>query len=142
MEALGLLKGTSDSTIAPEKTLTIEEAIDLTQKCTHAHQLGWYQARSWGEGKGRDYDGHVLLTPSTVNTRHTIAPGERIWVTGPRLGEVSGHLPTIDSYTGQPVYVKAEWFRPVRKFVYESERTITGPIIFQDYFYGVSTKAQ
>ena len=142
MEALGLLKGTSDSTIAPEKTLSIEEAIDLTQKCTHAHQLGWYQARSWGEGKGRDYDGYVLLTPSTVNTRHTIAPGERIWVTGPRLGEVSGHLPTIDSYTGQPVYVKAEWFRPVRKFVYESERTITGPIIFQDYFYGVSTKAQ
>ncbi len=142
MEALGLMKGTSGSAIAPDKTLTIEEAIDLAQRCTHAHQLGWYQARAWGEGKGRTYSGSVLLTPSTVGTPHTIAPGERVWVTGPRLGADAEYLPITDSYTGQTMYVKAEWFRPVRKAVYASKRTITGPVIFQDYFYGVSTKAQ
>lgn len=141
MEALGLMNASSGGTLFPEKTCSIEEAIDLTEKCTHAHQLGWYQARSWGEGDGRSYFGNVCYIPhQEMSTNHTYAPGERVWVTGPRLGGSSKSLPILEPYTGQILYVDAEWFRPVRKFVYTSKRTITGPIIFQDYFDGVSTK--
>ena len=141
MEALGLMNASSGGTLVPEKTCSIEEAIDLTEKCTHAHQLGWYQARSWGEGDGRSYFGNVCYIPhQEMSTNHTYAPGERVWVTGPRLGGSSKSLPILEPYTGQILYVDAEWFRPVRKFVYTSKRTITGPIIFQDYFDGVSIK--
>ena len=141
MEALGLMNASSGGTLFSEKTCSIEEAIDLTEKCTHAHQLGWYQARSWGEGDGRSYFGNVCYIPhQEMSTNHTYAPGERVWVTGPRLGGSSKSLPILEPYTGQILYVDAEWFRPVRKFVYTSKRTITGPIIFQDYFDGVSTK--
>ncbi len=135
MEALGLVKGTSKTTIAPSGAFTIEEGIELAEKCTHAHQLGWYQARSWGEGRGRSYNGELAPFPLTGGgTRHDIAPGERIWVTGPRLGTTSKCLPTVDSYTGQTVYADAEWFRPVRKKVYSSKGTIVGPVIFQEHF--------
>lgn len=141
MEALGLMNASSGGTLFPEKTCSIEETIDLTEKCTHAHQLGWYQARSWGEGDGRSYFGNVCYIPhQEMSTNHTYAPGERVWVTGPRLGGSSKSLPILEPYTGQILYVDAEWFRPVRKFVYTSKRTITGPIIFQDYFDGVSIK--
>ena len=141
MEALGLMNASSGGTLFPETTCSIEEAIDLTEKCTHAHQLGWYQARSWGEGDGRSYFGNVCYIPhQEMSTNHTYAPGERVWVTGPRLGGSSKSLPILEPYTGQILYVDAEWFRPVRKFVYTSKRTITGPIIFQDYFDGVSIK--
>lgn len=142
MEALGLMNASSGNTLSPEKTCSIEEAIDLTEKCTHAHQLGWYQAKSWGEGSGRSYFGNVCLIPDDVRyINHIYAPGERVWVTGPRVGGSSKFLPILEPYTGQTLYVDAEWFRPVRKFVYTSKRTITGPVIFQDYFDGVSTKA-
>ncbi len=128
MEALGLMKGISATTIAPDKVCTIEEAIDLTQKCTHAHQLGWYQARSWGEGVGRSYNGGMQ------DSKYTVAPGERVWVIGPRIGDLAKALPVVDPYTGQIVYVDAEWFRPVRKNVFESKRTIIGPVIFKAQF--------
>lgn len=139
MEALGLMRGNADGTILPEKACTIEEAIELAQRCTHAHQLGWYQARSWGEST-RSYFGNVCIAPGAgYSTNQTFAPGERVWVTGPRLGGVSKFLPITEPYTGQTMYVDAEWFRPVRKAVYTSKRTITGPIIFCDYFDGVAT---
>ena len=132
MEALGLMNGTSEGKISPEKPCTIEEAIDLTEKCTHAHQLGWYQARSWGEGNGRTYFGNACYVPDeALSTWRIFAPGERVWVIGPRAGGDSKFLPIIEPYSGQTMYVDAEWFRPIRKHVYTSKRTITGPIIFQ-----------
>lgn len=141
MEALGLMEGAAGSTIAPDRACTVEEAIDLTEKCTHAHQLGWYQARSWGEGGGRSYSGNACLVPeSEMSTWRIYAPGERVWVTGPRAGGDSKFLPIVESYSGQIMYVDAEWFRPVRKHVYTSKRTITGPLIFQDYYEGVSLR--
>lgn len=117
----------------------IEEAIELAEKCTHAHQIGWYRARSWGEGEGRDYDGAVYEAPN-VSTNHTYAPGERVWVTGQRIGTMSQYLPIIDPLTGTDEFVKAEWYRPVRRCVYTSKRTITGPVIFADYFDGVPAR--
>lgn len=139
MEALGLMGPVSGGKLSPEKPCTIEEAIELAEKCTHAHQIGWYQARSWGEGEGRDYDGAVYEAPN-VSTNHTYAPGERVWVTGPRIGTMLQYLPIIDSLTGTDEFVKAEWYRPIRRYVYTSKRTITGPVIFADYFDGAPAR--
>ena len=75
-----------------------------------------------------------------MSTWRIYAPGERVWVTGPRAGGASKFLPIVESYSGQIMYVDAEWFRPVRKYVYTSKRTITGPLIFQDYYEGVSLR--
>lgn len=142
MEALGLMGASSNGILSPERVSSIEEAIELAEKCTHAHQLGWYQARSWGEGAGRSFFGNVCYSPNKgTSNNHTYAPGERVWVTGSRSGGMSKFLPILEPYTGQILYVDAEWFRPVRKFVYTSKRTITGPVIFKDYFEGTSTKA-
>lgn len=139
MEALGLMEGTSVSTISPGKSCTVEEAIDLAEKCTHAQQLGWYQVRSWGEGSGRSFFGNACYVPDeALSTWRIFAPGERVWVTGPRAGGNSKFLPIIEPYSGQAMYVDAEWFRPIRRHVYTSKRTITGPLIFQDYYEGVS----
>ncbi|UKI40031.1 MAG: hypothetical protein L6V35_04975 [Alistipes putredinis] len=50
MDALGLLKGTSETVLAPEAVCTIEKAVEVAEKSTHAQQLGWYQARRLGRG--------------------------------------------------------------------------------------------
>lgn len=139
MDALGLLKGTSETVLAPEAVCTIEKAVEVAEKSTHAQQLGWYQARSWGEGSGREYSGHVHIIPvHGGNINEFISPGERVWVTGPRLGQMWDFLPIVDPYSGQTMYVKAEWFRPVRKYVFTSDRTTFEPLHTRDYIDGVS----
>ncbi|UKI40032.1 MAG: hypothetical protein L6V35_04980 [Alistipes putredinis] len=47
-------------------------------------------------------------------------------------------LPIVDPYSGQTMYVKAEWFRPVRKYVFTSDRTTFEPLHTRDYIDGVS----
>ena len=136
MEALGLIKGKTSTTICPNDICSIEQAIDVAEKCTHAHQLGWYQARAWGEGAGRDFGGCVYTGPSEAySTFQTYAPGERVWVTGPRIGGMWEFLPIVDRYTGKTVYVKAEWYTPVRKHVFTSKKTVK-TIEFKDYWDG------
>lgn len=142
MEALGLMSQTSAGYISPEKPCTIEEAIDLAEKCTHAHQLGWYQAVNWGESVGRQFDGSVSMSAGAgTGTNHNYANGERIWVVGPHMGIMLNYLPMIDPLTGTVMYVKAECFRPIRKKVFTSKRTIRGPVVFADYFCGAPTGA-
>ena len=46
-------------------------------------------------------------------------------------------LPTIDCYTGQLLYVDAEWFRPVRPQVFTKKGTIVKSIQFRDYLDGI-----
>ena len=137
MDALGLVKPESASSFAPDAVFTIEQAIEVAEKSTHAQQLGWYQARSWGENQGRSYSGSLSTIPYAGGGCHFISPGERIWVVGPRLGGMWKFLPTIDCYTGQLLYVDAEWFRPVRPQVFTRKGTIVKSIQFQDYMDGV-----
>ena len=139
MDALGLLTGTSESELSPEAVCTIEQAIEVTEKSTHAQQLGWYQARSWGEGEGRSYEGAACYMPHVGGTtNHTHSPGERVWVTEPRVGLMWDFLPIRESYTGETMYVKAEWFRPVRPRVFKSNGTTFAPLHTRDYLDGVS----
>ena len=136
MEALGLIKGKTATTICPKEICSIEQAIDVAEKCTHAHQLGWYQERAWGEGIGRNVSGNVYTGPDEgYSTFQTYAPGERVWVTGPRIGGMWEFLPIVDRYTGKTVYVKAEWYTPVRKHVFTSKKTVK-TIEFKDYWDG------
>lgn len=137
MDALALVKPASASSFAPNEVLTIEQAIEVAEKSTHAQQLGWYQARSWGENGGRSYSGSLCTIPYAGGGCHFISPGERIWVVGPRLGGMWKFLPTIDCYTGQLLYVDAEWFRPVRPQVFTKKGTIVKSIQFRDYLDGV-----
>ncbi len=137
MDALGLMKGTSATTLGPEAVCTIEQAIEVAEKSTHAQQLGWYQARSWGENAGRSYAGFLTVIPSSGSCRHFISPGERVWVVGPRVGTMKKFLPVVESYTGQILYADAEWFRPIRPYVFTQSRTIVKGIRFQDYLEGI-----
>ncbi len=137
MDALGLMRGTSATALEPEAVCTVEQAIEVAEKSTHAQQLGWYQARSWGENAGRSYAGFLTVIPSSGSCRHFISPGERIWVVGPRVGTMKKFLPVIDSYTGQILYADAEWFRPVRPNVFTQSRTIVKGIRFRDYMEGI-----
>lgn len=137
MDAFGLVRPSSASSFAPEDVFTIEQAIEVTEKSTHAQQLGWYQARSWGENIGRGYFGNVCLFPDAGGpTNHFISPGERIWVTGPRLGGMCKFLPVTDCYSGQTLYIDAEWFRPIRPQVFTQDDTTVKSIRFKDYVDG------
>lgn len=142
MDALGLIKGESESTFASKDVLTIEWAIDAAEKSVYAHQLGWYQSRNWGEADVYEYLGFpTYLTPycclpDDAITFSTIAPGERVWVVGPRLGGMSEYLPVKEPVTGQTLYVKANCFRPVRKYVFKSEKTTLREGEFKNYMDG------
>lgn len=69
-------------------------------------------------------------------TFSTIAPVERVWVVGPRLGGMSEYLPVKEPVTGQTLYVKANCFRPVRKYVFKSEKTTLREGEFKNYMDG------
>lgn len=143
MEALELVKGASGSSLAPKGVFSIEQAIDVAEKSIYAHQLGWYQCRNWGETSPNNYpvnptyyiDYQLMPTSSTVYA--TVAPGERIWVIGPRLGTMSNFLPVREPVTGQTLYMKAGFFRPVRKYVFSSERTTLKEGKFKNYDEGI-----
>ena len=143
MDALGLIKGESESTFASKDVLTVEWAIDVAEKSLYAHQLGWYQSRNWGEANVYEYLGfptyltsYHLQPTDDVITFSTIAPGERVWVVGPRLGGMSDYLPVREPVTGQILYVKANCFRPVRRYVFKSERTTLREGEFKNYMDG------
>ncbi len=143
MDALGLIKGESESTFAPKDLFTVERAIDVAEKSVYAHQLGWYQSRNWGEANEYEYLGfptyltsYHLQPTDDVITFSTIAPGERVWVVGPRLGGMSDYLPVREPVTGQILYVKANCFRPVRRYVFKSEKTTLREGEFKNYVDG------
>lgn len=69
-------------------------------------------------------------------TFSTIAPGERVWVVGPRLGGMSEYLPVKEPVTGQTLYVKANCFRPIRKYLFKSEKTTLREGEFKNYMDG------
>lgn len=51
------------------------------------------------------------------------------------IGGMWEFLPIVDRYTGKTVYVKAEWYTPIRKQVFTSKKTVK-TIEFKDYWDG------
>lgn len=135
MNALGLINGTSSTTLSPADKCTIEQALLVAENSVYAHQIGWYQAapvtniydynNSTGEHERRE--GAYTAFDSTNATLH---PGDLVWVTGKLTGVsnllatdpsatvddcvYSAYLPGINPYTGQTMYLRYRDLIPVR----------------------------
>ena len=135
MNALDLVKGTTSTTLSPNGTCTIEQAVAVAERSVYAHQIGWYQAapvtniydynNSTGEHERRA--GEYTSFDSTNASLH---PGDLVWVTGKLTGVsdllattpeatvedcvYSAYLPGINPYTGQSMYLRCRDLIPVR----------------------------
>ena len=118
MNALDLIKGTTDTTLSPNGTCTIEQAVAVAERSVYAHQIGWYQVVE------PDHALMILPTAGTP-TNTTFAVGDYVWVTGRRIGlynEMIGESdnlpytfhPVINPYTQQVEYIVNRAIRPVR----------------------------
>ena len=134
MNALGLVKGVSDTEISPNGTCTIEQAVVVANRSVNADQIGWYQVPLSTEerflGFASDYfESRYYYAP----TDHAPTPSlyihsDRIWVDTPTSGGQkksenpdmiasmkSRMLATADPYTGQRAWVPAVNFRPIKE---------------------------
>ena len=135
MNALGLINGTSSTTLSPADKCTIEQALLVAENSVYAHQIGWYQAapvtniydynNSTGEHERRE--GEYTSFDSTNASLH---PGDLVWITGKLTGVsnllatdpsatvddcvYSAYLPGINPYTGQTMYLRYRDLIPVR----------------------------
>ena len=121
MNALDLIKGTTETTLAPNGNCTIEQAVAVAYRSIYAHQIGWYQVK---ETIGYE-------NPTSTDASYAkVTAGSLVWITGNRMGggtedtmldnmngKYSGsycNYPTVSPYTGQTVYLSAMKLRPVR----------------------------
>jgi len=119
MEALGILEGTSDTKLSPNGTCTIELAASIAYRSLYAHQIGWYQAT---ESVRYEYGVGGLTTYISLDK------GERVWVTGNRIGYTDTlldnnkgaykgsycYFPVVEPRTGEICYISATKLKPIR----------------------------
>ena len=124
MNALDLIKGTSDTTLSPNNKCTIEQAIAVAERSVYAHQIGWCQV-DFDDVKGNGMTDFLTLPVMGTNVGATPREGTIIWSLGKRLGvymdepEVDYNMPytycpVINYYTGQKQYIVARDLRPIR----------------------------
>ena len=135
MNALGLITGTSDTTLSPTNTCTIEQAVLVAENSVYAHQIGWYQAApvtnvyEYDESTG-EYVREAGAYTSFDSTNASLHPGDLVWITGKLTGVsdllatapdttvdqcvYSAYLPGINPYTGQTMYLHYRDLIPVR----------------------------
>lgn len=120
MNALGLVKGVSDTAIDPNGKCTIEQAAVVANRSVNADQIGWYQVIL----EGTYYYSPTDLAP----TQATFTEGHRIWVSVPQAGgqKASEHpyyyemearfgwLETVHPFTGSKVWVDRSKFKPIK----------------------------
>lgn len=133
--ALDLVKGTTATTLNPNGTCTIEQAVIVAERSVYAHQIGWYQAApvtnvysyNGSTGEIEREDGEYTSFDSTNASLH---PGDLVWITGKLTGVsnllatapgttvdqcvYSAYLPGINPYTGQIMYLHYRDLIPVR----------------------------
>lgn len=123
MNALGLITGTSSSTLSPNNQCTIEQALVVASRSLNAHHIGWYQCIATTEknsgnalgGSGYKYFKTGVGTYVGFTDYSNIM---RVWVTGPRVGGdrlSNSYYPAIEPRSGQIMYIVAEDFRPIRE---------------------------
>ena len=127
MNALGLVKGVSDTEISPDGNCTIEQAILVAYRSLSADEIGWYQKVSATEntklGSYR-YGGpsNYLLWPYVSEGNHfmtqaTVECGDRVWVTNyiDADGLAEGFLEVEHPYVaGHTVYLEAQNFKAIK----------------------------
>ena len=130
MNALGLVKGVSDTAIDPDGKCTIEQAALVANRSVNADQIGWYQVRPSTEVSLLDYNkydcGSYLYAPTDLAPTQTqYRYSDRIWVDAPSSGGqkasanpdvvIQGRfLITTEPYTGSRAYVDSFFFRPIK----------------------------
>jgi hypothetical protein len=134
MNALGLVKGVSDTEISPDGTCTIEQAVVVANRSVNADQIGWYQIPISSEqrflGFAGDYFENCYYYAPTDHapTQTLVFHSDRIWVDiptsgGQKLSEnpdmiasmKSRMLATVDPYTGDRAWVPEILYRPIKE---------------------------
>lgn len=124
MNALDLIKGTSDTTLSPNNKCTIEQAIAVAERSVYAHQIGWCQVE-FSEQNGLGITDFLTLPVMGTNVGATPREGTIVWSLGKRLGvymdapEIDNNMPytycpVINYYTGQRQYIVARDLVPIR----------------------------
>lgn len=105
MNALDLVKGTTDTTLNPNGKCTIEQAVVVAERSVYAHLIGWYQV------KPRQVMSNVEASSASMGG-YAIRAGEYVWVTGRRYGNYNTFseknqnlpyvtVPIINPFNGQ-----------------------------------------
>ena len=135
MNALDLVKGTTATTLNPNGTCTIEQAVIVAERSVYAHQIGWYQAApvtniySYNDSTG-EHEREAGEYTSFGSTNASLHPGDLVWITGKLVGVsdliaatpgstvedcvYSAYIPGINPYTGQSMYLHYRDLIPVR----------------------------
>ena len=113
MNALGLIKGNSATTLNPKGSCTIQEALIAAYRSLSADKIGWYQAiHCYWDGDAYFLAPHKYMF---VGVSHAI--GDRVWVYG-TVDAVDTWL-KVDSrdsdYTNTPMYLRASDFKPIKE---------------------------
>ena len=119
MNALDLVKGTSSTTINPNGTCTIQQAIVVAERSVYAHQIGWYQVqpRKTSSTGGAPY--------AEFDYNASLREGDYVWVTGRRYGVYNSfsemqynlpyvYAPIINPFNGQAAEIKNGDLIPIR----------------------------
>ena len=129
MNALGLIKGTSDTTIDPNSTCTIEQAVIVAYRSLDADEIGWYQSVNEKQRNSRGYEGgtankffSVGIGGAAAYSSYTNA--DRYWCNKPfdpannldsdDMWKETNALPVIEPYTGIQSSVPREDFMPIK----------------------------
>ncbi len=129
MNALGLVKGTSDTTIAPNNTCTIEQALIAAYRSLDADEIGWYQSLNEFHNNSRGYLGGTMNKLFSVGIGGTAAyssytNADRYWcnkpynpanlLDGKDIWREDNALPVLEPYTGIQSAVPLEDFMPIK----------------------------
>ena len=112
LNALGIIKGKTDTTLVPKGTCTIQEAILVAYRSLSADKIGWYQCVDWYW----DGVGYFIAPDKEWFIDSTYVIGDRVWVNG-AVEDIYIWL-KIDSpasdYSNTPMYVREEDFKPIK----------------------------
>ena len=129
MNALGLVKGTSDTTLAPDAYCTIEQALIVAYRSLDADEIGWYQSLNEFHNNSRGYLGGTTNKFFSVGIGGTAAfssytNADRYWCNKPHtpanlldgkdVWREENALPVLEPYTGIQSAVPLEDFMPIK----------------------------
>ena len=131
MNALGLIKGASATTIDPNGTCTIEQAVAVANRSVNADEIGWYQVPLSNEeslGNIGTPENRFFYAPTDhAPTQTMYYNSTRIWVDIPVSGGQKASenpdnsmstefLATFDPYIGSRAYVPKSEFKAIKDF--------------------------
>lgn len=119
MNALDLVKGSSDTALNPDGICTVEQAVAVAGRSVYAHLLGWYQVN-----KAQNMSSTSELGKAKMGG-FALREGDYVWVTGRRYGAKlssldersdidSLYVPVVNPFNGQAAEMKNGDLVPVR----------------------------